>query len=29
MTSCPECGGSIEFSEGCKMCRGCGWSACG
>jgi ribonucleoside-diphosphate reductase alpha chain len=26
---CADCGGTnIEFSEGCKTCRDCGWSAC-
>ncbi|MBU1067372.1 hypothetical protein KKE60_06265, partial [Patescibacteria group bacterium] len=25
---CPECGGIIEYKEKCKMCPGCGWSAC-
>ena len=26
--SCPECGGSLEFKEGCKTCPFCGWSKC-
>ncbi len=26
--SCPDCGGVIEFSEGCKKCHLCGWSKC-
>ena len=25
---CPECGSPLTFSEGCKMCPDCGWSAC-
>jgi ribonucleoside-diphosphate reductase alpha chain len=26
---CPECGGMVEFGEGCVFCRGCGFSKCG
>ncbi|MFA5499438.1 MAG: vitamin B12-dependent ribonucleotide reductase [Candidatus Cloacimonadia bacterium] len=26
--SCPDCGGTIEFSEGCRKCNFCGWSKC-
>jgi len=26
--ACPDCGGTIEFSEGCKKCNLCGWSKC-
>lgn len=26
---CPDCGGMLEFGEGCMMCRGCGYSRCG
>ena len=25
---CPDCGGTIEFVEGCKKCPLCGWSKC-
>ncbi|MBW6515687.1 MAG: vitamin B12-dependent ribonucleotide reductase [Candidatus Cloacimonetes bacterium] len=25
---CPDCGGTVEFSEGCKKCHLCGWSKC-
>jgi hypothetical protein len=25
---CSECGGEVIYSEGCKMCRSCGNSAC-
>jgi ribonucleoside-diphosphate reductase alpha chain len=25
---CPECGGSLEFLEGCYICRDCGYSKC-
>lgn len=27
--SCPECGSSLIFEEGCKKCHICGFSACG
>ncbi len=26
---CPDCGGLLELSEGCVLCRGCGYSKCG
>lgn len=26
---CPDCGGMLEFGEGCAFCRGCGFSKCG
>lgn len=25
---CPECGGKLEFIEGCYICRDCGYSKC-
>ena len=25
---CPECGGPLEFVEGCVLCRNCGYSKC-
>jgi ribonucleoside-diphosphate reductase alpha chain len=25
---CPDCGGSIEHSEGCMKCHTCGWTKC-
>jgi len=25
---CPDCGSSIEFTEGCMKCPSCGWSKC-
>lgn len=26
---CPECGGLMQFQEGCAICRACGYSQCG
>jgi len=25
---CPDCGATLEYSEGCKKCQFCGWSKC-
>ncbi|HDM78327.1 MAG TPA: vitamin B12-dependent ribonucleotide reductase, partial [Deltaproteobacteria bacterium] len=27
--ACPECGSTLEFGEGCAVCRVCGYSECG
>ncbi|TNF45269.1 vitamin B12-dependent ribonucleotide reductase, partial [bacterium] len=27
-SQCPDCGGSLEFAEGCATCHGCGYSKC-
>lgn len=29
LMECPECGGDLEYAEGCILCRGCGYSKCG
>ena len=29
MVSCPECGGTLRFEEGCQKCGVCGYSKCG
>lgn len=26
--NCPECSGNLSYEEGCKICKGCGYSAC-
>jgi ribonucleoside-diphosphate reductase alpha chain len=26
--ACPECGGEMEFTDGCSLCRSCGYSKC-
>jgi ribonucleoside-diphosphate reductase alpha chain len=26
--TCPDCGSTIEFAEGCMKCTSCGWSKC-
>jgi ribonucleoside-diphosphate reductase alpha chain len=27
--TCPDCGSSLEFAEGCVKCQVCGFSECG
>ncbi|HHL40357.1 MAG TPA: vitamin B12-dependent ribonucleotide reductase [Deltaproteobacteria bacterium] len=27
--ACPDCGGAVEHSDGCVVCRGCGYTECG
>ena len=27
--TCPDCGSSLEFAEGCVKCHACGYSECG
>jgi len=29
MATCPDCGGPIEFKEGCMTCNLCGFTKCG
>ncbi len=29
LMECPECGGDLEYAEGCVLCRSCGYSKCG
>lgn len=29
LPECPDCGGDLEYAEGCIMCRSCGYSKCG
>lgn len=29
LLECPDCGGDLEYSEGCILCRACGFSKCG
>lgn len=28
IATCPDCGSTIEHSEGCLICNSCGWSKC-
>ncbi len=27
--NCPDCGATLDFEEGCALCRSCGYSKCG
>jgi len=29
LPACPECGQALVVAEHCRLCRSCGWSACG
>lgn len=29
LLDCPDCGGDLEYAEGCILCRLCGYSKCG
>jgi len=29
LLECPDCGSDLEYSEGCILCRACGFSKCG
>ncbi|MBN2494942.1 MAG: vitamin B12-dependent ribonucleotide reductase [Deltaproteobacteria bacterium] len=29
MLACPDCGGTVEHTEGCMLCPACGFSRCG
>lgn len=29
LPECPDCGGDLEYAEGCIICRSCGYSKCG
>ena len=28
ITTCPDCGGHVQFESGCVTCQGCGYSKC-
>ncbi len=28
ITTCPDCGGQVQFESGCVTCQGCGYSKC-
>jgi hypothetical protein len=29
LPECPDCGGDLQYAEGCIMCQACGYSKCG
>ncbi|MBN2015875.1 adenosylcobalamin-dependent ribonucleoside-diphosphate reductase [Candidatus Dojkabacteria bacterium] len=29
LPECPDCGGDLQYAEGCMMCQSCGYSKCG